>query len=148
MTISIYLIRNLPPYHTVIPYMHCNQCSLLSIASLQVCIPCNISYSAVLKLETLEEDADWLFSKLNLTRLRADWDSLAGINKKSGESEEDARVHGGPGGAGGAPSHVLAEKYFSQISRENLTRLYEKYQVDFEMFGYEGQVKRYIDMGF
>ena len=30
----------------------------------------------------------------------------------------------------------------------NLRRLYEKYQVDFEMFGYEGQIQKYIDMGY
>ena len=99
----------------------------------------------MLKLETLQQDADWLFSRLDLTHLRQDWDSLAVVNKKG---EEESRVHGGPGGGGGAPSHVLAGKYFSQISRENMTRLYEKYQVDFEMFGYESQVQTYIDMGF
>ena len=115
-----------------------------------MCIPCNISYSAVLKLETVEEDADWLFSKLNLTRLRSDWDSLAAVNKKTGEGEGEGegRVHGGPGGGGGAPSQTVAGRYFSQISRENMTRLYEKYQVDFQMFGYEDQVQSYIDLGF
>ena len=115
-----------------------------------MCIPCNISYSAVLKLETLQEDADWLFTKLNLTHLRSDWDSLAAVNKKSGqeEEEEEGRVHGGPGGEGGAASQTVAGSYFSQISRENISRLYEKYQVDFQMFGYEDQVQSYIDLGF
>ena len=82
-----------------------------------------------MKLETLEEDADWLFRRLNLTRVRSDWDIL----------REEGRAHGGDGGAA---------QYFSQISRENMTRLYEKYQVDFQMFGYEGQVQSYIDLGF
>ena len=104
----------------------------------------------MLKLETLEDDADWLFRKLNLTRLRSDWDSLAGVNKKTeeGEVEGEARVHGGPGGGGGAPSQTVAGRFFSQISRENITRLYQKYQVDFQMFGYEDQVQTYIDLGF
>ena len=57
-------------------------------------------------------------------------------------------VHGGPGGGGGASSQSIAGKYFAQISRENITRLYEKYQVDFEMFGYEGQVENYVDLAF
>ena len=100
----------------------------------------------MLKLETLEEDADWLFNKLKLGRLRDDWNSLASMNKKSGEGE--VRVHGGPGGEGGLSSDLISSKYFSQISRENITRLYQKYQVDFEMFGYERQVKSYIDLGF
>ena len=88
-----------------------------------------------MKLETLEEDADWLFRRLNLTRLRSDWDIL----------REEGRTHGGDGGA---PSQDWAAQYFSQISRENMTRLYEKYQVDFQMFGYEGQVQHYVDLGF
>ena len=45
-------------------------------------------------------------------------------------------------------SESLSRKYFSQISKVNLRRLYEKYQVDFEMFGYEGQIQKYIDMGY
>ena len=45
-------------------------------------------------------------------------------------------------------SESLSRKYFSQITKVNIRRLYEKYEVDFEMFGYEGQVQKYIDMGY
>lgn len=114
----------------------------------KVCIPCNISYDAILKLETLKTDADWLFEKLDLKDLREDWDKVAGINKADADDDQpEARVHGGPGGGGGLPSEVLARKYFSQISKENITRLYLKYQVDFEMFGYENEVQSFINMG-
>ena len=44
-------------------------------------------------------------------------------------------------------SESLSRKYFSQTKKVNIRRLYEKYQVDFEMFGYEGQIQKYIDMG-
>merc|ERR1740137_280172 len=59
----------------------------------KVCLPCNYTYSAILKLETLDEDADWLFEKL-----REDWDKMASVNKAGGEV---GIVHGGPGGKGG-----------------------------------------------
>ena len=45
-------------------------------------------------------------------------------------------------------SESLPRKYFSQSTKANIRRLYEKYQVDFEMFGYTGQVQKYIDMGY
>ena len=57
-------------------------------------------------------------------------------------------MHGGPGGRGGMPSEKLSSEYFSRISREDIRRLYDKYRVDFEMFGYDSQVQSYIDMGY
>ena len=45
-------------------------------------------------------------------------------------------------------SESLSRKYFSQSTKANIRRLYEKYQVDFEMFGYTGQIQKYIDMGY
>ena len=89
-------------------------------------------------------DADWLFDKL--TEYRDDWDTLAAINK-AGDTGGEGRVHGGPGGRGGQSSDQLSRKYFSQISKESIKRLYQKYQVDFEMFDYENQIQMYIDMG-
>lgn len=117
----------------------------------QVCLPCNVSYSAIIKLETLKADADWLFDKLDLNQYKEDWESLAAINKaEEGDTGggSDIRVHGGPGGRGGKPSEKLSSEYFSQISREDIRRLYDKYRVDFEMFGYDSQVQSYIDMGY
>jgi len=118
----------------------------------KVCLPCNISYSAILRLETLQLDADWLFPRLGLEKLRRPWEQVAGgaagvvkVDKESGE--ETVRVHGGPGGEGGASSASLMEKYFSQLEKSAIVRLYEKYSVDFRMFGYDSQVQKYINMG-
>jgi len=131
----------------------------------KVCLPCNISYSAILRLETLQlvrilkkrakarkesslkraqcwkqtQDADWLFPTLGLEKLRRPWEQVAGgaagVVKVDGESGEEAvRVHGGPGGGGGASSASLMEKYFSQLEKSAIVRLYEKYSVDFRMW--------------
>ena len=104
----------------------------------KLCLPCNASYSAVLRLETLQQDADWLFTTLGLGELRGAWEEVAG----------GARVHGGPGGQGGQASATLARAYFSKVARETIVDLYNKYRVDFRMFGYDGQVQEYIDMGY
>jgi chondroitin 4-sulfotransferase 11 len=91
----------------------------------KLCLPCNVSYSAVLKAETVQHDADWLFPRLGLAALRAPWEAVVG--------------RGG--------SRALTAAYFHQLGREEIGRLYTKYQVDFRLFGYDGQVRTYIDMG-
>jgi hypothetical protein len=103
-----------------------------------VCLPCNVSYDAILKLETIEQDSAWLFQRLALTRLQADWADVAGINR---------RVHAGPGGSGGQTSEERTPAYLGQVSRTDLALVYEKYRPDFQMFGYEGQAAAYIQMG-
>ena len=105
----------------------------------QVCLPCNISYDAILKLESLEPDSTWLFQKLGLTRLQADWAEVAGINR---------RVHAGPGGTGGPASEERMPHYLGQVTRADLTLVYEKFRPDFQMFGYDGrEAAAYIQMG-
>ena len=41
-------------------------------------------------------------------------------------------------------SDVLAEKYFGQLTKQQVLRLYEMYKIDHDMFGYHPQI--YIDM--
>jgi len=95
----------------------------------KVCIPCKISYSTILKLETLDRDLNWLFKKLDIKHYQQDFYNLL-VEKTAQKTSES-----------------LSRKYFSQTKKMNIRRLYEKYQVDFEMFGYEGQIQKYIDMG-
>ena len=72
---------------------------------------------------------DWLFEKLDLKHYQQDFYNLT-VDKAQPETSES-----------------LSRKYFSKTKKVNIRRLYEKYQVDFEMFGYEGQIQKYIDMG-
>ena len=103
-----------------------------------MCLPCNISYDAILKLESLEPDSKWLFQRLGLTQLAADWADVAGMNR---------RIHAGPGGTGGPPSEERTAHYLSQVSQGDLSLVYEKYRPDFQMFGYDNQAAEYIQMG-
>lgn len=41
-------------------------------------------------------------------------------------------------------SAMKADKYFSELTPEQVTKLYELYKVDFEMFGYEHE--RYLEL--
>ena len=80
-----------------------------------------------MKVETLKDDADWLFDKLKHNHVPEIWNKLVARNTEGNK---------------------LPRKYFSQVRQENIRRLYMKYQVDFEMFEYENQVQKYIDMGY
>ena len=100
----------------------------------KVCIPCKISYYAILKLETLDRDLDWISKILDLKAYQRDFYSTT---VQSMEKKKNAAT----------TSTSLSKKYFSQISKLNISRLYQKYQIDFEMFGYEDQIQKYIDMG-
>ena len=90
-----------------------------------------MSYSAIIKLETLDRDLEWVFKKFDLKHYQHDFNNIMKVQRHTTRTSES-----------------LSRKYFSQITKVNLGRLYEKYQVDFEMFGYEGQIQKYIDMGY
>ena len=84
-----------------------------------------------------------MIKKLKLEHLRDDWDQVASVHKAG---DGGGRGHGGPGGKGGLSSEQLAEKYFGQLTKETVVRLYNKYQVDFQMFDYDKEVELFINM--
>ena len=94
-------------------------------------------YSAIIKLETLDRDLEWVFKKFDLKHYQHDFYNIMEVQRNKNKRQHTTRT-----------SESLSRRYFSQITKVNLRRLYEKYQVDFEMFGYEGQIQKYIDMGY
>jgi len=77
------------------------------------CLPCDVKYDAILKLETHTEDEKWLINTKNLTQLSKvrDWRHLSS-NK------------------------ALRETLLGQLSKDQLKSIYTNYKVDFEMFNY------------
>ena len=96
----------------------------------QICEPCNINFNAIIKSdESVVEDSNWLFKKLNLTNaIVADWREITGYGGKA--------AHVGPGGKGGASSGDVTLEFMRQIPKEKIMLLYNKYKMDFVMFGY------------
>ncbi|XP_071477408.1 carbohydrate sulfotransferase 11-like [Diadema antillarum] len=84
----------------------------------KTCWPCHIQYDVISHFETLETDANYI-----LRLVKAD-----GI------------VHF-PSANGSSPTHssdqAIYKTHYSQVSPEDLQRLYERYRPDFELFGYE-----------
>ena len=96
------------------------------------CLPCDVKYDVIMKLETHAEDEKWLintrsvikgcrifistsssFIVRNLTQLSRvrDWRHLSS-------------------------DKTIRQNLISQVSREQLNRVYENYKIDFEMFNY------------
>ena len=77
------------------------------------CNYCTIPYTVIGRLETMEEDLQYI---KQITSLEFE---LVKKNPSSGGSTTD-----------------LARMYFGQLNKTVMMQLYELYRVDFEMFGY------------
>jgi len=77
------------------------------------CLPCDVKFDVIMKLETHTEDEKWIINTRNLTQLSKvrDWRHLSS-------------------------SKSLREELISQLSRDQLNGVYENYKIDFEMFNY------------
>jgi len=77
------------------------------------CLPCDVKYDVIMKLETHTEDEKWLINTKNLTLISRtrDWRHQSS-------------------------SHSIRTNLISQLTRAQLDAIYTNYQVDFEMFNY------------
>ena len=80
------------------------------------CTPCYTQYDYIVKFETLNNDMEYLKQKLNIST----YHRQAFFPKKNYKTNWD-----------------LVKKTFKTIPKELGLKLYEKYRIDFEMFGYE-----------
>jgi len=87
------------------------------------CSPCHINFTFVGHFETLYWDVHLLANKTGLTSL---WDDPTDFFQSS-------------------TSELVTNQYFSQVDRDVLRRLYKRYKLDFELFGYSPD--KYIKIG-
>ena len=81
------------------------------------CALCNIEYTAVAKLENIQEDLQF-------------------IGQMAGIEFEMIQINPSSGGS----TSELAREYFSQLKKDDVKKLYELYKIDFLMFGYSPDV--------
>lgn len=77
------------------------------------CEPCYMNYDFIGKIESFNEDREFLFKQLGLYERV---DKFQQTNKKSCSSDK--------------------ESYFSQLTKSEIEKLYLKYKYDFELFDY------------
>lgn len=86
-----------------------------------LCSPCVIKYNVIAKMETFSEDTQFIINQLGLEdRLHVEW-----IHKTSDTRTSD-----------------IATAYFSQLTLAQIDQLFEKYRLDFELFGYDYEAYR------
>jgi len=85
-----------------------------------LCHPCNIKYDVIGKYETLKDDTWAVMSKANITNLAHLFPSFCSHNKSITHSK----------------TKNLIETYTNQLSKEEMTRLYQLYALDHRMFAY------------
>nr|ANI86011.1 sulfotransferase [Locusta migratoria migratoria] len=88
------------------------------------CTPCNVNFTVIAKMETLDRDEEYIIHKAGLQRLLLPshfrFKPRTAINK--------ARD--------GKATAALVEKYYSQLTKKQMEKLHKIYGTDFEMFDY------------
>ena len=98
------------------------------------CTPCHINYSVVMKLESLEDDAEILVLTTGLPELRPNKSHITTITEESRlRNDVNYLVEGEKDSV----KWNYTNYYFAQISKATLFKLYEHLRIDFEMFGYD-----------
>lgn len=104
------------------------------------CLPCAMKYDVIIKMESLEEDSNYLIEQCGLQdRLKISHENPAPTgpetaqgtkNKSKGvrKGKEKAKVVNSTG--------ETALKYFRDIPTSKIRQLYQHYRHDFEIFGY------------
>lgn len=81
----------------------------------EFCTPCQVKFDVIAKFETLEDDQKYLIEKAELQNvISPQWK-----NSGKGKSTKD-----------------LVLKYYSELTRSQVEKLYEFFRYDFELFNY------------
>ncbi|KAH8402861.1 hypothetical protein KR222_007681 [Zaprionus bogoriensis] len=92
------------------------------VSATSFCTPCLIRFDMILKFESLAEDQLYLIEKTGLQRVIAPvWRNM---------------------GKGGRKTQELQQQFYSQLTRQEMMELYDYYQFDFVLFGYD--IKEYL----
>ena len=84
------------------------------------CNHCDVPYNVIGRAETFDEDVKYIILKNNLDKLL---NSKATMNSHIHQSKHDTKTE--------------TIKYFAQLNKTQIQRLYKKYRMDFELFGYD-----------
>ncbi len=82
------------------------------------CQPCQLHYNAIIKLETADQDNDYVMQKSGLSNLT------------SYEKQHETK-------GGQSSKNDIRDKYFSQVKCSLLEKVYDYYALDFELFDYK-----------
>lgn len=129
-----------------------------------VCVPCDVQYDVIIKLETHDQDAEFLIRRENLTELQEGatnglWKHNSKAANRLGDydyylydedyrnpvqfSKQQQEISENSLGLAADEEKQKDEKLeykkrmVGQLTKEEVRQLYQNYAVDFEMFGYD-----------
>ncbi|XP_067000207.2 carbohydrate sulfotransferase 11 [Anabrus simplex] len=88
------------------------------------CTPCHVNFTVIAKLETLTRDEEYIIHRAGLEEI------LMPSKSKDRPKQVINKARGGKA------TSDLVQKYYNQLTDEQLNKLYQIYGIDFEMFGY------------
>lgn len=83
-----------------------------------LCLPCNVKYDYIGKMETYQTDTQFILDKINATNL------VDIVKGRAAHTTNSSSAH-------------AMEEYSSQLSREDIKGLLWRYEQDFKLFGYD-----------
>lgn len=90
-----------------------------------LCSPCNMKYNVIAKMESFAVDTQFILEEGGLDdELQVEWKHHTGTGQ-SGDLQRD---------------------YYGQLSESEMRKVYKKYKLDFELYGYDPQ--SYYDLAF
>jgi len=92
------------------------------------CTPCLVNYDFIAKVETYTEDQEQVIAQMNFDAniVKPKWKHKTGVRSYS---------NSGFNGINSMSTHTL-NYMTSQLTEDQISRLYEKYRLDFELFSY------------
>jgi len=137
-----------------------------------VCVPCDVDYDVIIKLETHDEDTEYLIRKYQLTELEEPFNmwkhnskgenqigdyeyyvyddpKMNPLQLTSGQKQSDSSKQTLSSEMESDGEKKLNEKdvykkhLFSQLTKAQVKKLYKNYKIDFEMFDYH--IEEFLD---
>ena len=87
-----------------------------------LCTPCHLNYTIIAKTEDIKEDSRYILAILN----------QHGISQSANQRETLAKIHQ----TGKKSSSSTSREFYMGLNKEQVKGLYDKYEVDMEMFDY------------
>ena len=102
----------------------------------QKCHHCAIPYNIIGRMETFDEDLSYIILKLGLENILPikNVSTLSNTNRDSEQHKANE------------DKNKESLEYFSKLKRSQIEKLYQIYEIDFEMFGYSA--KDYLNFNF
>ena len=87
-----------------------------------LCTPCHLNYTIIAKTETIADDSRYILDVLK----------QHGVGQSQAQKDTLTRIHQ----TGKRSTSTTSRDFYSQLNKEQVKGLYDKYEIDMEMYDY------------